>query len=315
MWFLSRALTFIILISLTIASVPAAVERMIPKEIFLKTSMSEPAHLYHYAPPPPTPPAANDGADDSGDAATGGTATPTITSVPAPDRTPVLLFSGAWGWRPMMQDTASFLAAAGRHVLGVATRSYYQQLVTPEELESDLNALIATLNERAGRAAERPILIAGFDMGAANLPYLLNRAGAGKVVGLLLIAPLTESTAVFRVAVHLDLPLPEKEKIDVAAEVKRLAPVPLVMMQGALDTKVSSQSLMRHVKGPKLMISIPGASHNFREMRDVYFRRTRDALAWLERQTARTPHAQPRRARPVPAQPDAPAEGDSSSGE
>ena len=203
----------------------------------------------------------------------------------------------------MMQDTASYLAADGRHVLGVDTPSYYKRLVTPEELESDLNVLTATLNERAGRAAERPVLIAGFDMGAANLPYLLNRAGTGKVVGLLLIAPQTESTAVFRVAVHLDMPLPEKEKIDVVAEVERLAPVPLVMMLGALDTKVSSQDLMRHVKGPKLMTKIPGASHNFREMRDVYFRRTGDALAWLERQMARTPRTQPRRARPIPAPP------------
>ncbi len=280
---------------------PIAVERLIPTDVYIKTSMSPRTILFHYAPPPPAVEA-------------GGTDLAPAAEAVGTDLTPVLFFSGAWGWRPMMQDTASYLAADGRHVLGVDTPSYYKRLVTPEELESDLNALTATLNDRAGRKPGRPVLVAGFDMGAANLPYLLNRAGTEMVVGLLLIAPQSESTAVYRVAVHLDMPLSEKEKIDVTAEIGSLAPLPLVMMQGTLDRKVSSQSLMRHVKGPKLMTTIPGASHNFREMREVYFRRTRDALAWLERQTARKPRAIPRPARPAPAPPvqplDAPPAGD-----
>ena len=305
------------LLAISAGSVPVAVERLIPNDVHIRTSISERTLLYHYAPPQASS-ASGDGAAGSGDAVDGGTATQAITPVPGRDRTPVLLFSGSWGWRPMMQDTASYLAADGRHVLGIDTPAYYKRLVTPEEAESDLNALTATLNERAGRRAEQPVLIAGFDMGAANLPYLLNRAGTGKVVGLLLIAPQSVSTAVFRVAVLLDMPLPEKEKIDVAAEIDRLAPLPLVMMQGALDRKVSSQELMRHVKGPKLMTRIPGASHNFRERREIFYRQTRDALAWLERQTARTPRAQPRPARAAPAPPaqppDAAPAGDPPSG-
>jgi type IV secretory pathway VirJ component len=267
----------------------AQVERLKPRNLSLRTSMNPTTHVYHYAPPE----AAGEGTDDR------------AAAPKSKESAPVLFISGAWGWRPMLQDTASFLAAEGRHVLGIDAPSYFKKLVRPEELREDLRTFRTTLNERAGRPADAPVLMAGFDMGAENLPYLLNRAGTAGVIGLLLIAPKTEGTAVFRVAIRLDMPLPAKEHIDVAAEISALPPMPAVLMQGGLDDKAAARDLARLLKGQKLFAGIPGASHNFREMRGAYMRRVEEALQWLERRAARRPRRMPR---PEPWPPEPPAD-------
>ncbi len=256
----------------------APVERLIPRDVYLETSMS-PRTLTHYYAPRGSARSPSGRADAvSGDA-----------GVSMEDRAPVLLFSGAWGWRPLMQDTASHLAARGRHVLGIDAAAYFKRLATQDEVASDIRILVAALNERAGRAAGAPVLMSGFDLGADNLPYLLNRAGAEPALGLLLLAPRKEGAAVFRVAVRLDLPIPDEETIDVAAEIARLPPLPLVIMQGENDDQGAARDLMPHAREPRLFVPIPGAGHNFREARGLYFRQLDEAIAWIERAAARPP--------------------------
>jgi type IV secretory pathway VirJ component len=162
---LPLALASILLIP---ATVSAQVERQHPKRFILKTSTAPDALLFHYAPP------------EAAGEETDGRSTPPK----AKERAPVLFISGAWGWRPMLQDTASYLAARGRHVLGVDAPSYFRKLVKPAGLAEDLRLFRRRLNEAAGRPEDAPVLMAGFDMGAENLPYLINRGGADGVIAV-----------------------------------------------------------------------------------------------------------------------------------
>src|SRR6266571_592869 len=43
--------------------------------------------------------------------------------------TPVIFYSGEWGWRPLQQDLASYLASTGRFVLGIDSADYFANLV------------------------------------------------------------------------------------------------------------------------------------------------------------------------------------------
>ena len=153
--------------------------------------------------------------------------TPTIPPI---DGAAVIYFSSNWGWRPIMQDTASHFAAMGRYVLGIDSRRYFEKILTPENWEKDLRTLRAHVNGKAGRAADAPVILAGFGFGANIIPYVLNRAGANGIGGALLISAGEEGATICRMQVQLDIPVPEEERFDVADEIATLPPIPIVLI-------------------------------------------------------------------------------------
>ncbi len=284
-----------------------AVPRAIPQEVPFKTAMNPDREMtaFLYVPRPAEP------------GTTGGTASPGPGSGPAPASNPfgpapVLFFSGEWGWKPLLQDTASTIAAEGRAVLGIESNEYFSRTIDDQGLASDLRAFRARLNEAAGRAPDAPVIIAGFAYGAEMVPFVLNRAGSKGVNGLLLIAPNTEGATIYRVAIQLRMPSPPNEQFNVAKEMARLPALPVVLMQGTLDEYATAKDLAGFLRGPHLYVPIEGGDRQFHEARQPFFSQVLAAFRWFDQGAPALPGAaseQSGAAKPPASAPPAPATG------
>lgn len=216
-----------------------------------------------------------------------GGATPDAT--PAPPPVPVIFISGEWGWRPLPQDIASLLAAEGRTVLGIDSSDYFKKMLDRTAWASDLEVFRALVNEKAGRPKDAPVILAGHAYGAEMIPYILNRAGTAGVLGALLVAPGARGAATYRVAIQLKLPPPEDEAFDVAYEMHRLPPIPVVAIQGTVDQEGAAKELVEMLRGPRLFVPIVGGDRQFRGSKDLFFPQVTQALRWIEEKAAAPP--------------------------
>lgn len=244
-------------------AIEAAVERQLPDQRIFATGGNPSFQVFLYAPP----------------AAPGtGKAPPH----PAPAALPVIFYSGEWGWRPLQQDAASALAASGRYVLGIDSPEYFIQKIEPATLVSEFQRFKNYLNERSGRPKEAPVVLVGFAAGAEIIPYVLNRAGAEGVRGAVLIAPDKKGASVFRVSIQLRLDSPPDEVFDVEAELRRMAPVPVVLMEGTLDPHSEAKALSAVPRGPHKYAPVVGGDRQFKEVREGFFRLLDEALRWID---------------------------------
>ncbi len=267
--------------ALCASSPQAAVRRLIPKTVYLKTSMDPQTASYLYAPPMTE--------SKPGEAAAGGRA----PARPAA----VILFSGEWGWKPLPQDACSHLAAEGRHVLGIDSSEYFKKATTGPALAGDLEVFRTYVNEQAGKGKGEPVLLIGYSYGAEMVPYILNRGGGAGVKGILLVAPDRSGAAVCRVTVLLKMPGPPEEAFDVGEEIKGMPPIPVAIMQGALDSLAAAPALLPLARGPRLYVPIEGGDRQFRQVRDLFFGQVSQSLRWLE--TAAAAAGEPAK-QPVP---------------
>jgi hypothetical protein len=203
----------------------------------------------------------------------------------APNARAVLFFSGDWGWKPVLQETATYLAMKGRTVVGIDSTDYFSRVLEGSDWSRDLKALRTFANEKAGLPADTPVLFVGYTWGATMLPFMFNRGGVEGVAGALLIGPDFHSNRIFRVTLQMPtsiVPLPPDEEFLTTDEVARLAPIPVVLMQGAQDMESAADQLLPMLKGPKQIVNVPGGDRQFHDVRDIYFSLTAQALGWLE---------------------------------
>jgi len=228
----------------------------------------------------------------------------------------VLFFSGDWGWKPVQQETASWLANHGRYVVGIDATTYFSRILEPSDWVRDLKTLRTFANEKAGLPAGTPVLLVGFAWGAELVPYMLNRGGAQGFAGALLIGPDEDSACVYRASLQMKsrgiIPSPLAEQFSVPEELRRMAPIPTVFMQGEKDTESRAATLADMVRGPHKFVSIPAADKQFHDVRDVYFSLVGQALGWIEGphppgEESSAPRPQP--GTPQPAAPPAPGPG------
>ena len=251
-----------------------AVERQIPAQPLFATRGNADFHVLLYAPPPA--------------GGTGG-----FHASPAAERLPVIFYSGEWGWRPLQQDAASALAASGRHVLGIDSPDYFTQKIEPATLTSEFQRLKDLLNEQAGRPKGGPVALIGFAAGAEIIPYVLNRVGAEGVRGAVLIAPDRKGASVFRVSIQLRMDSPPDEVFDVEAELRRMVPIPVALIEGTLDPHSEAKALSAVPRGPRKYAPVVGGDRQFKEVREGLFRLIDDALRWIDGEAASGPGRQP----------------------
>jgi len=201
---------------------------------------------------------------------------------PKPGTAAVIFFSGDWGWRPLQQEMASHLVREGRCVVGIDSTAYFGRKLEPIDWARDLKTLKAYANEKAGLPAESPVLLIGFTFGAELIPYMLNRGGTEGFAGALLIGPDREGQVIFRASVSLRLPSPPDETFDVSEELRRMKPMPVVLMEGALDTLSEGRTLLASLSGPRKYVPVVGADRQFKQARETFFTLLSQALAWLE---------------------------------
>ncbi len=230
-----------------------------------------------YVPPAPegTSAAASGVVSTAGSAASGNQGTPL----------PVLFYSGEWGWTQIHEETAARLARQGRYVLGLDTTTYFQNNAEAPVLAADFETFRATLNSKAGRAKDAPLLLVGFGYGAEMIPYVLNRAGLRGVQGALLMAPDQEGAKMFRVSIQLKIPSSPAEAFNVGEEIRRMPPIPVAFLDGGNDDRAQGRTFFKLVKGPRKYVPIPGADHQFHDARDIYLEQVANCLRWLETQT------------------------------
>ena len=195
---------------------------------------------------------------------------------------PVIFFSGEAGWRPLQQDIASYLASTGRIVLGIDGRSYFDSIIPPKDLADDLAQFRAFVNERAGRPKEAPVILIGFSWGSEMVPYVLNRTGVRGARGAVLIAPGRKGSAKFRVGIQLKLDSPPGEGFAVEDELRRLPPIPVVVMKGTLDEDSDAEALAKALRGPHKYVPVAGGDRQFHDVRDGFFTVLADALRWID---------------------------------
>ena len=205
---------------------------------------------------------------------------------------PVIFFSGEAGWRPLQQDIASYLASTGRIVLAIDGRSYFDNIIPAKDLADDLTQFRAFVNERAGRPKEAPVILIGFSWGSEMVPYVLNRTGVRGARGAVLIAPGRKGAARFRVGIQLKLDSPPGEGFAVEDEMRRLPPIPVVVMKGTLDEDSDAEALSKVLRGPHKYVPVVGGDRQFHEVRDGFFTVLADALVWIDG-PATVPEARP----------------------
>jgi dienelactone hydrolase len=211
-------------------------------------------------------------------------------TVPAVDGPAIVYFSGNWGWRPIMQDTASHLAANGRYVLGVDSMKYFGKMLEPRQWAKDLTTFRTYINEKAGKPADAPVILIGFTYGAEIIPYMLNRGGIEGIAGVLLIGPGETGSVLCRLHLQLDLQIPEEEQFDVGRELSNLPSLPIVLIEGTLDASSKAREMLPLVKTPRKYAPIVGGDRQFKMTRDVYFEYTAQAIDWID-STARSSEA------------------------
>lgn len=241
----------------------AAVARQVPEQKVFRTESHPQLRSFLYAPRPAE--------------GTEGT-----LPRPAPSGTPVIFYSGEWGWTPLQQDAASSLSAAGRYILGIDSPEYFNRMIPADILAVEFERFRGFLNERASRPKDAPVILVGFAAGAEIVPYLLNRIGPAGVRGVVLIAPDKKGAHVFRVSVQLRMDSPPEETFDVEAELRRMAPLPVVLMEGSLDPRSQAKALSETPRGPHKYAPVVGGDRQFHEVRDGFFRLLDDALLWIE---------------------------------
>src|SRR6185503_17828556 len=115
----------------------------------------------------------------------------------------VIFFAGDWGFRPLQQETASWLAREGRLVLGIDSPEYFKKRLENYDWAADLKTLRDLTNEKAGRPAGSPVLLLGYGWGGEVIPYMLNRGGTAGFAGALLLGPDRDSAFIFRVNLQM----------------------------------------------------------------------------------------------------------------
>jgi dienelactone hydrolase len=209
---------------------------------------------------------------------------------------PVIFYTGEWGFRPLQRELSSFLASKGRVVFGIDAVNYFSSLIPPEGLAADFAQFRAFANERASRPKDGSVILVGFSWGAEMIPYVSNRIGAAGLKGAVLIAPDRKGAKQFRVAIVLKMASPPGEEFDVGEELSLMAPVPVVLIEGSLDKDSAAKALAERPRGPHKYAPVVGGDRQFHEVRDSFLAVLADALRWIDSTTA-GPAAHP----PAPA--------------
>jgi type IV secretory pathway VirJ component len=207
----------------------------------------------------------------------------TSPAPPKPGTHAVLFLSSSWGWRPLHQETAAHIAGAGHTVVGIDSSAYFDKHLDDLDWERDLATLRELANDKAGLPKTTPLVLMGHSWGAELVTYVVNHGGARNVAGALLVGPSDESAFIYRVSLQMkQVTSPADEQFHVKDEIRSMAPMPMVFIEGALDTQSRARSLADLARGPHKFVSIPGGDKQFDEIRDTFFLFVDRSLDWIE---------------------------------
>jgi dienelactone hydrolase len=190
---------------------------------------------------------------------------------------PLVIFtSGDGGWSPFCADVAAHIAATGKTVVGIDSKSYLttfassQKPVTPEELRRDYRDVIDASLSQAGVDRNAPLTLVGWSLGAgysvlvAADDGLKNRLKSVVAISLPRYNELAWKPT--DALIYVTHGTPHEKVFEAQDFLKQLAPVPLVMLN-ATDDDTSplgdAQALFRKSVGPSQFFAVTAKGHHF----------------------------------------------------
>lgn len=175
---------------------------------------------------------------------------------PASDTLAVFI-SGDGGWAGIDKDIAAILATNGIGVIGLDAMRYFWTKRTPEEGGADLGRVIKHYMKQWGK---KRVMLIGFSLGADALPPMVNhlpRDLRGRIRQITLLAPSKSVELEFHISDWMgdddaaqDIPL--------LPEVRKLAPLPILCVQGQEETGSLCPDLD---SGLATVLVLPGSHH------------------------------------------------------
>ena len=166
-----------------------------------------------------------------------------------------VILTGDGGWAEIDKELAARLAAAGVPSVGWSSLKYYWTPRTPEAAAADL---ARTIDHYARRWQRSRVLLVGYSFGADVLPFLANRLPPDArsrvaLAGLVGLSPVASFE--FHVTGWLGIDRGEHATVP---EVRRLAPTPVVCIQGG-DERDSACGALGG--GTGRVVTLPGGHH------------------------------------------------------
>lgn len=160
-------------------------------------------------------------------------------------RAVAILISGDGGWRDIDKSIGDWLSTQNVHVVGLDSLHYFWSKRTPEELSTDMTALI----KDADPTGQLPVMLIGYSFGADVIPFawpLLPKPLQDRTKVLALMAP-SQSTS-FQVTVTGWLGI-DDSGYDIAPAIAKLPTDRVLCLYGEDDDESScTDPLLKNVK-------------------------------------------------------------------
>ena len=112
----------------------------------------------------------------------------------------VLLLTGDGGWKKLVSSVANNFVRHNIPVVGLNSRSYFQDEKTPEILASDIQNIIELYAEKWDK---KSVIIVGYSFGADVIPFALEGYKNFNVKKLILISPYIKAHFKIRLSDYL----------------------------------------------------------------------------------------------------------------
>jgi alpha-beta hydrolase superfamily lysophospholipase len=217
---------------------------------------------------------------------------------------PIVFYSsGSGGWHGFDQHVATALAERGLPVFGISTHTYLKTFYSADRpatfaaVVADYAELIRRAQALAGGNSSRPVILAGWSLGAGYAPLVACDAGVRpSLSGVISISLSRDNETTLSVPNRLLSRLTGKTigpSFDVSEYLNRAAPVPVAIIQAGKDRRASPQQAQELISetnaggGPSLrLFAVAEArNHSFQNARAEFDQALDEALNWFGTKT------------------------------
>ena len=198
----------------------------------------------------------------------------------------IIFGSGDGGWKKSWEDrVASYLSSRGYGVGGIDFKAYAASDYSHEVLGRDTVRIAAALRERFD-AADAPVVIAGFSMGAVQAPamaaYVLAHVPqrTSGLAGLALCAPGERGRYGLRPSDIFDVEPTGPNTFAVADFDHALGTLRVAQFHGGGDV-LSSTVWLKELAAPHRLWELPNGFHSFSGASDEFLAQLADGLEWV----------------------------------
>jgi len=209
---------------------------------------------------------------------------------------PAVVTSGDGGWIHLAPHVSEVLASRGYRVIGFDSKAYLAaftdgpRLLTTDDVAADYRVLI----DFAAQGGRRPLLIGVSEGAALSIAAASADAVKASIAGVVTLGlgELNELAWHWRDAIiYLTKRVPDEPCFRASDFIRRVSPVPLVMLQSSTDEYVPREEagrLASMAQEPKRCWIIEASDHAFSDNRPLFDARLIDGINWIEQIAIRT---------------------------